>query len=90
MTLNGHPVTEDLLAPGWTPYEKRLLADAYDVTDQMVLGENVLGVALGDGWYRGRIGWAPTTSRARYGSEVALPRPTRAHPRGRDDDDRDR
>ena len=90
MTLNGHPVTDDLLAPGWTPYGKRLLADAYDVTDQVLRGENVLGVALGDGWYRGRIGWAPATSRARYGSEVACLAQLELDARGRDDDDRDR
>jgi alpha-L-rhamnosidase len=72
VTLNGRRVGDDLLGPGWTPYGKRLIADAYDVTDLLVSGMNVLGAAVGDGWYRGRIGWAPTTSRARYGTRVAL------------------
>ncbi len=72
MTINGRAVTTDLLGPGWTPYGRRLLVETYDVTDHLVLGENVLGGVLGDGWYRGRIGWAPGTSRCRYGSEVAL------------------
>ena len=32
VTLNGRPVSDDLLAPGWTAYRHRLLADTYDVT----------------------------------------------------------
>ncbi len=27
---------------------------------------------VGDGWYRGRLGWAPDGGRARYGTDVAL------------------
>ena len=72
LTLNGRRVTDDLFGPGWTPYGKRLLSDAYDVTDLLVSGTNVLGAALGDGWHRGRVGWPPTTSRNRYGTQVAL------------------
>ena len=32
LTLNGKLVSEDLLAPGWTAYRHRLLAETYDVT----------------------------------------------------------
>ena len=72
LTINGRPVSDELLAPGWTPYGKRLLSDAYDVAELLVSGENVIGAALGDGWYRGRIGWNPGRDRRHYGREVAL------------------
>lgn len=70
-TLNGQPVTEDLFAPGWTPYDKRLLAETYDVTALLQDGSNVIAASLGDGWYRGRLGWGGD-SRARYGDTLAL------------------
>jgi alpha-L-rhamnosidase len=72
VTINGQPVSQDLLAPGWTPYRARLLADTYDVASLLVPGENVIAAALGDGWYRGRLGWDPGRDRAKYGREVAL------------------
>ena len=59
VTVNGRPVSDDLLAPGWTAYRHRLLADTYDVTPLLRAGENVIGATLGDGWYRGRLGCKP-------------------------------
>jgi alpha-L-rhamnosidase len=70
--LNGQPVSEDVLAPGWTAYRHRLLAETYDVTDLLTSGANVLLATLGDGWYRGRLGWTPQDDRAKYGRDVAL------------------
>jgi alpha-L-rhamnosidase len=72
MTINGRPVSEDLFAPGWTAYHDRLLVEAYDVTDWLRPGRNVITGVVGDGWYRGRLGWAPDGGRARYGTDVAL------------------
>ena len=55
--LNGQRVSADLLTPGWSSYEWRVRYTEYDVT--ALLGDsNVLGLALGNGWYRGRLGWA--------------------------------
>ena len=31
--IDGRPVSGDLLAPGWTTYRRRLIAETYDVTD---------------------------------------------------------
>jgi alpha-L-rhamnosidase len=45
------------MAPGWTVYGQRLRCATYDVTSHLRLGENVIGSWLGDGWYRGRLGW---------------------------------
>jgi alpha-L-rhamnosidase len=72
VTLNGKPVSVDLLQPGWTSYAHRLLSDTYDVTDLLVHGTNVIAATLGDGWYRGRLGWDPVDDRAKYGREIAL------------------
>lgn len=72
LTINGQAVSDDLLAPGWTPYQQRLLADTYDVTGLLASGPNVLAGVIGDGWYRGRLGWDPDGQRAHYGSRIAL------------------
>ena len=44
-------------APGWTAYEHRLRYQIYDVTDLVPTGENSLDALLGNGWYRGRLGF---------------------------------
>jgi alpha-L-rhamnosidase len=49
--LNGAKVGDHVLDPGWTDYDERVLYATYDVTRQLRSGENVLGVALGNGWY---------------------------------------
>ena len=72
VSINGRPVSEDLLAPGWTSYDHRLLVDTYDVTRLLRPGRNAIGAILGDGWYRGRLGWDRREDRCRYGREVAL------------------
>src|SRR6478752_9775426 len=67
-TLNGIPVSADVLTPGWTSYEWRLRYQSYDVT-ALVEPTTVLGLALGNGWFRGRLGWSGEG--ACYGSELA-------------------
>jgi len=57
LELNGARVGDDAMSPGWTPYRDRLRYYSYDVTGMLAAGENVLGSWLGDGWYRGRVGW---------------------------------
>ncbi|MGA2441897.1 MAG: family 78 glycoside hydrolase catalytic domain, partial [Tepidisphaeraceae bacterium] len=57
-SINGKPVSDDQLAPGWTDYFKRTMVQTYDVTNLLQPGEtNVLGALLGDGWFAGRVGW---------------------------------
>ena len=70
MQINGRRVGDQVLAPGWTSYDKRLQYQAYDVTDLVRRGPNAVGVTLGDGWYRGRLAWE--TRRNTYGKQVAL------------------
>jgi alpha-L-rhamnosidase len=55
--LNGVRVGDDILSPGWTVYGSRLRYYTYDVTALVRPGANAIGALLGDGWYRGRLGW---------------------------------
>lgn len=60
--LNGRAVSDDVLTPGWSSYEWRLRYATYDVTE-LVKGSAaedavVLGIALGKGWFGGRLGWS--------------------------------
>lgn len=55
--INGTRVGDHEFSPGWTKYDERLVYWTFDVTEQMVEGENVIGAWLGDGWYRGRLGF---------------------------------
>ena len=68
--LNGHRVGDQVLAPGWTSYAHRLRYQTYDVTDLVREGGNDLEVLLGNGWYRGRLGW--DGRRGHYGDRLAL------------------
>jgi alpha-L-rhamnosidase len=65
--INGRPVSNDLLTPGWSSYEWRLRYQNHDVTD-LLDATNVVGLALGNGWFRGRLGWSGRSSF--YGSEL--------------------
>ncbi len=49
--LNGAKVGDNVLDPGWTDYDKRVLYVTYDVADRLRAGPNALGAVLGEGWY---------------------------------------
>jgi alpha-L-rhamnosidase len=68
--INGRRVGDAYLRPGWTAYDSRLQYDTYDVTALVRSGANVIGATLGDGWFRGRLGW--DSKRNLYGSRLAL------------------
>ena len=70
LELNGQPVSDTVLAPGWTSYEKRLQYQTYDVTPLLRTGPNALGATLADGWHRGFVGWG--NRRNIYGDKLAL------------------
>jgi alpha-L-rhamnosidase len=56
-SLNGGRIGNDLLSPEWSDYNKRIQYMTYDVTDQVKEGNNCLGILIGDGWYRGFVGF---------------------------------
>lgn len=68
-SLNGQPISDSYLAPGWTSYNKRLQYQAYDVMSLLKNGDNAVGVMLGNGWYRGALAWNGGDI---YGKKVGL------------------
>lgn len=68
--LNGKRLGAQYLTPGYTDYNYRLQYQGYDVTRELVFGDNVLAAVVGDGWYRGAIGIG--SDRNCYGKETAL------------------
>ena len=68
--LNGRRVGDQVFTPGWTSYKKHIQYQTYDVTDLLKSGDNVAAAWLGNGWYRGEIGF--NNQRNFYGNKVAL------------------
>lgn len=48
--LNGERVGDNIMDPGPSQHEKRLLYTTYDVSDYLKTGENAAGIWLGEGW----------------------------------------
>jgi alpha-L-rhamnosidase len=68
--LNGRKIGDHILAPEWTSYLKRSQYQAYDVTDAVRQGDNVIGAVLSHAWYAGRVGLVPR--RRLYGETPEL------------------
>lgn len=67
--LNGKKVSPDLFTPGWTSYKNRIQYQTCDVT-AMLQPKNSIGAIVGDGWFRGNIGWSSASGY--YGSKLAF------------------
>ena len=71
--LDGVPVSPEVLAPGWSAYEWRLRYRSHDVTALLhdaADGQSTLTAAVGNGWWRGRLGFFG--ARAVYGERLGL------------------
>lgn len=68
--LNSNKIGMGYLTPGWTSYNKRLQYQQYAVNNQLIKGSNELVITLGNGWYRGYIGWEGKDNI--YGNQLAL------------------
>ena len=51
LSVNGRKAGDDLLAPGWTKYDKTCLYDTRDLTGLVKEGRNAIGLLLGNGMY---------------------------------------
>ena len=69
-SINGKKVGDAYLTPGWTSYNKRLQYQTYDITNLLQQGNNAIGVVLGNGWYRGTIGFS--NNKNVYGKDISL------------------
>ena len=66
--LNGQKLDDTYFAPGWTSYRNRLQYQTYEL--HPVLGSNELRMTLGNGWYKGFLGFNPQPNT--YGDTTAL------------------
>jgi alpha-L-rhamnosidase len=55
--VNGQRIGDAHLTPGWTNYQDYLQYQVYDIMPQIKSGQNAVGAIVGDGWYRGTLGW---------------------------------
>ena len=69
--INGTAVGDHVMAPGWTSYNHRLRYQVFDVTGLLRSGRNAVGALLGDGWFRGRLGFHGGRPNL-YGDRLAL------------------
>ena len=69
-SLNGVRLQTGELAPGWTPYNDRLLYQTSDITDLLTPGINAVGFTVADGWWAGRVGMHAVS--ANYGNRLAV------------------
>ncbi len=49
--LNGVPIGNDCLKPGWTDFFERVQYQAFDVTSLLRDGDNTLAATVADGWF---------------------------------------
>ena len=68
--LNGQRVGDQVFTPGWTSYNNRLQYQTYDITQYLKTGKNAIGATVGNGWYRGFLGWQDNHNT--YGNKQAL------------------
>jgi alpha-L-rhamnosidase len=63
LRMNGSKIGSHVLDPAQTDYEQRIFYVVYNVKDNIKIGENVVGIILGNGWYNqtavnhGKYGW---------------------------------
>jgi alpha-L-rhamnosidase len=55
--IDGHPIGDQILAPGWTDYRERVAYQTYDVTADLSSGNNAIGAYLAPGWYTTPLEW---------------------------------
>jgi len=55
--INGEPVGDQILAPGWTDYRQQVLYQVYDVTLRIKQGNNAIAAYLAPGWYSTPLRW---------------------------------
>ena len=69
-SINGQPITDNRLTPGWRDYHQTIEYQIYDVSQLLKTGGNAIGVILADGWYAGYLG--PWGRRGVYGDTASL------------------
>lgn len=55
--LNGKPVGDQILAPGWMDFREHVPYQVYDVTELVHRGQNAMAAYLAPGWYSTPLRW---------------------------------
>ena len=55
--LNGAPVGDQILAPGWMDFREHVPYQVYDVSRQIRSGDNAIAAYLAPGWYSTPLRW---------------------------------
>jgi alpha-L-rhamnosidase len=55
--INGEKVGNEYLSPGFHSYDFHVQYQTYDITKYLQQGDNAIGVMMGAGWFKGRIGF---------------------------------
>ncbi|MDQ0373392.1 alpha-L-rhamnosidase [Cellulomonas humilata] len=71
LEVNGRGVDDQVLKPGWTSYQYRLIHETTDVTRHVRRGRNALGAAVAGGWFTERYGFQGN-ARTFYGEQPAV------------------
>lgn len=69
--VNGTPVSDDVLSPGWTAYRDRLVHESVDVTALVRTGENTLSATVAGAWYTEKYGFFVFADRL-YGTQPSF------------------
>jgi len=54
--VNGERIGDEVLNPGWTQYDRRVLYSTYDIADRLHGGANAIGLWLGNGRFNQSAG----------------------------------
>jgi alpha-L-rhamnosidase len=54
--INGQKISDQVLAPGYTRFDRRLLYVTHDVTASLQQGTNAIGLVLGNGFFNQTVG----------------------------------
>ena len=71
LMLNGKKAGDEYFTPYCNAYDQWIQYQTFDITDQLMVGQNLLTVMLGNGWYKGRYAFEDHQTEI-YGSQFAL------------------
>jgi alpha-L-rhamnosidase len=71
LELNGKKAGNEYFTPYCNAYDQWIQYQTFDISDQLTVGQNLISVMLGNGWYKGRYG-ANGGTVAFYGDRFAL------------------
>lgn len=70
LEINGTKPDDREFAPENSTYERVLMYQTYDISDKLIEGDNIVSIALADGWWSGRVGASGDT--CQYGNTKGI------------------